>query len=77
MKILEGEGYAVHIYDEDHPPPHCHIIYADKKIVVAGLPFLNALYGGKVDRKLKRFLNDNLEFLTTEWDARHPKRNKN
>ncbi|MDP9046981.1 MAG: DUF4160 domain-containing protein [Bacteroidota bacterium] len=76
MKVLDGDGCAIYIYDEEHPPPHCHVIYTDKSEIVVGLPFLEGWYGKNVGRKLKRFLNENLETLTEAWDKRHPKRIK-
>jgi hypothetical protein len=72
MKILDGDGFAVYIYDNEHPPPHCHIIYANKRKVVAGLPLLNGMYGTTVDRLLKKYLTENLELLTETWESKHP-----
>ena len=74
MRILTSNGFAVYIYDDEHPPPHCHVIFNNDDEVVVGLPFLECWYGKTITKKVKRYLEDNLEILLETWDNKHQKR---
>lgn len=73
MKVLSSDGFAVYIYDDEHPPPHCHVIFSNSDEVVVKLPLLTGMYGKGVDKKIKKFLLNNLDTLLSVWDSKHPK----
>lgn len=71
--VLKSEGFQVYIYEEDeHPPPHCHVIFSNGDQVVVGLPFLNLMYGGRLKRSEKKFLKKNINKLCDDWEQKHP-----
>lgn len=72
MRVLESAGLAVYIYDDEHPPPHCHIVFSDGEEVVVGLPFLNVWFGRTIKRRVKKLLEINLELLVSTWETKHP-----
>lgn len=75
MRVIDADGFAVYIYDDEHPPPHCHVIYNNEDEVVISLPFLEVLYGKKIKRRVRRVLENNLDLLLDTWDDKHPLRN--
>ena len=72
MRVLSKDGFSVYIYDDEHPPPHCHVIFKNNDEVVIGLPFLNTKYGKTITKKVKHFLEDNIDVLLDAWDDKHP-----
>lgn len=75
MRVIDADGFAVYIYDDEHPPPHCHVIYANGDEIVVGLPFLDVWFGGSIKKKVRKCLEDNLDLLLDTWDNKHPQRN--
>ena len=51
MRILDLDGVAVYIYDDEHPPPHCHLVFGNGEEVVVGLPFLDVWFGKSIKKK--------------------------
>lgn len=76
MPFIESDCFGVYVYDEDHPPPHCHVIFTDGEEVVVTLPLLQPLHGKKLDKKTKRVLTQKLDQLVDEWDRLNPKRKR-
>jgi hypothetical protein len=74
MSISGPNGSTVYIYDDEHPPPHCHVVLSDKEEIVVGLPFLNVMFGGKLTKKMRGFLKANMNQLCDTWEQKHPKR---
>ena len=75
MRILEINGYKVYIYYNDckqHNLPHCHVRYKDEKEWVLLLPTLDVIIGGKLKKKIKNYLADNLDYLCNKWDELNP-----
>lgn len=75
MKVLSMQGCNIYIYDDEHPPPHCHVIFNDGSETVVGLPFLDCWYGKTLKKKLKRFLEEHIDQLIDVWENKHPERN--
>jgi hypothetical protein len=75
MRVLDSDCFAVYIYDDEHPPPHCHLIFSDGEEVVVGLPFLNVWYGKSIRRKVRQYLEENIDLLVDIWEIKHPQRN--
>lgn len=74
MRVLDSDAFVVYIYDDEHPPPHCHLIFNNSEEVVVGLPMLNVWYGRSITKKVRRFLEDNIDQLVDTWDSKHPER---
>jgi hypothetical protein len=75
MRVLDSECFAVYIYDDEHPPPHCHLIFNNGDEVVVGLPMLDAWYGKALKKRVRKVLEENLDQLADAWDSKHPQRN--
>ena len=74
MSIAGPNGIVAYIYDDEHPPPHCHVFYSNNEEVVVGLPFLNVLHGGRLTKKGREFLKANMNELCDLWEEKHPKK---
>jgi hypothetical protein len=72
MKVLNSSNFDVYIYTDDHPPQHCHIRFLDGSESIIGLPLLNLIHGVQIDKKVRMYLLENLETLTTKWDKLNP-----
>ncbi len=75
MRVLDGESFAVYIYDDEHPPPHCHLIFNNGDDFIIGLPFLNVWFGKSIKKKIRKFLEQNLDLLVDTWENKHPQKN--
>lgn len=76
MPFVESDNFSVYVYDEDHPPPHCHVRFSNGKELVVTLPLLKPLHGGKLDKRVRRVLSENLDQLVSEWERLNPKRKR-
>ncbi len=74
MRILTGDNFGVYIYDDDHPPPHCHIIFKNQEDLVITLPLLNEMFGKVIPKKVRNLLLNNLDDLIIYWETKHPER---
>ena len=77
MQILSSSGVRVYVYDEDHAPPHCHVVMADGTELSVELPLLKEMYGKKLKKNVRKFLEENLDFIADEWEKRNPKKHNN
>lgn len=62
----------LHIYANDHPPPHCHVQVKGKETRVI-LPSLKILSGPSLSSEVLEFLLDRLDVLCTAYDELNPK----
>jgi len=74
MKILNTKNFTIHIYSDDHPPPHCHVRFKDSEVSV-DLPLIIPRYGATISKDVKDFIKQNLEEICDEFDRMHPLRN--
>lgn len=72
MRVLSGSGFGVYIYDDEHPPPHCHIIFNDDEELVITLPLLMEMFGKPIPKKVSRYLTEHLLELIDVWETKHP-----
>lgn len=75
--VREG-GFEVRIYTLDHPPPHVHVVRAGAivKIRLATCQ-VQEIVGRISDREVRRaerLVARHAEFLTTEWERIHARR---
>ena len=75
MRILEKDGVAVYIYDNEHPPPHCHLVFSNGEEKIVGLPLLDVWFGKSIKKWIRNYLEENIETLLNTWDEKHPIRN--
>lgn len=71
MRVFTIENCSVYIYDDDHPPPHCHVRFKGGEEIVVGLPLLNPWYGKALDRNTRGILEEHLEKLVEVWESKH------
>lgn len=76
MKIVESDNFNVYVFPNDHPPPHCHIIYNDGSEVCVGIIFIDSLYGAKISRKVRNVIINNIDKLADAWDELNRRRIK-
>ncbi len=69
---IRKNSFKVRIHDFDHPPPHCHVYCSDGSQLVVTLPLLNEIYGNRIRKEIKIFLEDNLDALVEEWELKNP-----
>lgn len=72
-KILElGRGkITVHIYCQDHMPPHVHVRApgAEAKFDIAALVWLESRgFSRKALGRIQQFLEARLDYLKEQWD---------
>lgn len=73
MKIVKGNNYSIHVYPEDHAPPHCHIRYKnDEAESVVGLPLLNLIAGKPIPKSIRNILIKYINELTKAWEQLNP-----
>ena len=68
MKIIESRNFKVYVFPNDHPPPHCHVIFNDGSEICVGILFIDSWYGGKISRKVRKVLLENIDELANAWD---------
>lgn len=73
MRVLGSSGFNVYIYDNDHPPPHCHVVYSNNEKTIVGLPLLQVIYGKPLKKTVRKYLEDNIDALADIWELKHPK----
>ncbi|MFZ1321409.1 MAG: DUF4160 domain-containing protein [Ignavibacteria bacterium] len=73
MKILKTKKFTIHIYIDDHPPPHCHVRFKETEISV-DLPLIAPRYGATISKDVKEFIEQNLDEICDEFDRMHPPR---
>ena len=68
MRVLAQGDVVVYIYPGDHPPPHCHVRYRSGKELRVTIPFLDVLTGGRMEKRVRRLLRNNIDLLVQEWE---------
>lgn len=76
MKVVESDNFNVYVFPNEHPPPHCHIIYNDETEVCVGIIFIDSLYGAKISRKVRKVIIENIDELADAWDKLNKPRRK-
>ena len=63
-------GYDVVIYTKDHSPAHAHVIKGERRLRI-NLPDMtvsrNRGFNSREIKRIRRLLNDNLDFIMSEW----------
>lgn len=72
--MAKKEAFKIRIHDNDHPPPHCHVYCSDGSELVITLPLLIELFGKRVNKKIRKHLEERLDELTEEWDLKNPEK---
>jgi hypothetical protein len=73
--VLTESGYQFKIYPNDHPPPHVHVIRAEKEAKVTLDPIEVKSNYGFNQREIGDILDmieKHQEALLAEWDRLHP-----
>lgn len=61
----------IHVYVDDHPPPHCHVLRSGVETRVA-IPSMLVLSGPKLDRQEVTMVMNVLDELCDEFDRLNP-----
>jgi len=75
MKVLVFNNYKIYIYPDDcqqHHLPHCHIRIKNTDVSVLALPMLNVIVGQSIEKRLRFFLEENIDYLCNKWDELNP-----
>ncbi len=75
MRVLEIDGYRVYIYPNDcqqHHLAHCHVRRKNEEDTVVSLPELKVIVGHGINRKIRQFLMDHLDYLCNKWEELNP-----
>ena len=65
-------SFRVRIHDFEHPPPHCHVYCSDGTELVVTLPLLEEMFGRRVSKGIKKYLESKIEELVDEWETKNP-----
>jgi hypothetical protein len=60
------------VYAGDHPPPHCHLVRADKSVTRVALPSLIILSGLPLSKDERSLVLVKMEILCTAFDSLNP-----
>jgi len=74
MRVLHDDFFVIYVYSEalnKHHMPHCHVRSPDGDIVVA-LPTLTVLVGGKLSKRAKNLLLENIDKICEAWNKLNP-----
>ena len=75
MKVVSDGILAIYVYSSEamqrHHSPHCHIRSTGGEIVVA-LPTLVIIVGGKLSKRAKSLLTENLDKICDAWNQLNP-----
>ena len=74
MKIYGNKSFSIFIHESDHPPPHCHVRFADETVVCVSIPFIEPMYGTTISHKVRNIIEEYMDDITDAWDKFHPKR---
>ncbi len=72
--ILKTRQFTIKIYEVDHPPAHCHVIFKDGSQVRVALPLIEPMDDAIISKTLRKTIEDKLEKLLDEWERLHPKK---
>ncbi len=76
VKQLVGRinGLTMHIYSNEHNPPHFHVKYAEKEAsyMIDSCELLNGSLGNREDKIVKYFHNGTKEKLLKIWNDTRP-----
>ncbi|MFP9097928.1 DUF4160 domain-containing protein [Flavobacterium sp. RHBU_24] len=64
------------IYDNDHPPPHCHLRRSDGSESRVAIPSLKVMTGPALSKKEKEAILDQLDELCDKFDQFNPPKHK-
>lgn len=70
-------NFRILIYDNDHPPPHCHIRRSDGTETRVAIPSLKILTGCALSKTEKATLLDQIDELCDKFDELNPAIHKN
>lgn len=74
MKVISKARFKIKVYPNDHPPPHCHVIYKDGSDVSVDIPLISPRYGATIPREVEEAIAKDLEKLCAMWDKLNTKR---
>lgn len=75
MKVLNGNNFKIYVYPNDHPPPHCHVVFRDGSDITVDVPLIEPRYGATIDKDIRNAIEDALDKICDAWDALNPIRN--
>jgi hypothetical protein len=73
--VLSQNGYQIKIYPNDHPPPHVHVIRAEKEAKVSLDPIevkTNYGFNQRAIGDILDMIEAYQEELLAAWDKLHP-----
>ena len=80
-RVLVQDGFAVYIYENDHPPSHVHIFQGSKpgpemEIELETMSIISNYMKASAARRAYKLVRENREFLLSEWERIDPKLNQ-
>jgi|GEM_PF-1779195 hypothetical protein len=75
VKILTNSNFKIYVYPNDHPPPHCHVVFRDGTDITVDLPLIEVRYGAKISKEIKVAIEEALDKICDAWDALNPIKN--
>jgi hypothetical protein len=72
VSIYSTHNFSIHVWGDDHPPPHCHVRFKDGSNVSVTIPFIEPMYGATISLEVREAIEDNLDAIADRWDALHP-----
>lgn len=62
----------IFVYDNDHPPPHCHLRRSDGSETRIAIPSLIVMTGPALSKQEKAYLLKRIEELCEKFDRLNP-----
>jgi hypothetical protein len=71
-RIVSDGTFSVHVYAQDHAPPHCHVFWAGDKEAMVELAGLTVIAGDALPRAGMALLLTNRDILAAAWQQLNP-----
>jgi hypothetical protein len=75
MKVLSNRNFKIYVYPNDHPPPHCHVVFRDGSDISVDVPLIEPRYGAKISKEVKIAIEEALDEICDTWDTLNPMKN--
>lgn len=75
MKVLSDSNFKVYVYANDHPPPHCHVVFTDGTSISVNIPLIKPMYGATISKEVKNAIEEVLDTICDAWDSLNPIKN--
>jgi hypothetical protein len=68
------KNFSIHVWGNDHPPPHCHVKFKDGTEVCVIIPSIEPMYGASINNEVKTAIMEHIDELADLWDKCNPPR---